>query len=97
MWRKTRDKAAASCVEMHCGGTGRWHSPAEDDFCERDWDKNGTDVGSCGPGRAVCGFRLQVQQDQGGNDDTALNGMEFKCCRGDATDCKRAWPLKRSA
>ena len=31
-------------------------------------------------GTVFCGIRTRVQRDQGGGDDTALNGVQFKCC-----------------
>ena len=31
------------------------------------------------PGKVITGFRTQVEPDQGGGDDTALNRVEFQC------------------
>lgn len=35
---------------------------------------------SCGAGQAICGLRTQIELDQGGGDDTALNGLQISCC-----------------
>ena len=41
---------------------------------------------SCPKGFAICGIRVRIEDrrgngwNQGYNDDTALNGAEFKCC-----------------
>ena len=35
---------------------------------------------TCPEGKAITGFRTQVEPDQGADgDDTALNGVQFKC------------------
>eukprot|EP01084_Bolivina_argentea_P274413 467735_1 len=34
----------------------------------------------CPPGYFVCGFKQQVEGDQSGGDDTALNAIELVCC-----------------
>jgi hypothetical protein len=34
---------------------------------------------SCPSGAYICGFRLKVEGEQGDNDDTAANSVEFKC------------------
>jgi len=34
----------------------------------------------CKPGTAVCGIKTQLEPNQGGVDDTALNGGVFYCC-----------------
>ena len=34
----------------------------------------------CNQGERICALRTQVEPPQGGNDDTALNGVELWCC-----------------
>ncbi|MGC4064455.1 MAG: hypothetical protein QM784_07390 [Polyangiaceae bacterium] len=35
----------------------------------------------CPAGSAACGARLQIEGNQGGSDDTAMNGLQLACCR----------------
>ncbi|MDM8557525.1 Calx-beta domain-containing protein [Candidatus Parabeggiatoa sp. HSG14] len=34
----------------------------------------------CPSGQAICGVRTRVEEEQGGGDDTAMNGAEYACC-----------------
>ncbi|XP_073479127.1 vitelline membrane outer layer protein 1-like [Aquarana catesbeiana] len=66
------DNTAANNIKFQCsdnniltGNGGRWGT-----FC--DW----SDICQSG----ICGIRTRVEPPQGGEDDTALNNVEFRCC-----------------
>jgi len=68
------DDTAANDLELRCKGT--WvtiNSPT-------DW---GTwNSGHCPAGYVICGLKTRVESKQGRRgDDTALNGVEFACCK----------------
>ena len=68
------DDTAGNSVNMVCtdenvleGNGGKWGS----------W----TNMASCPFNTAICGIKTKVELPQGGEDDTALNDVEFFCCQ----------------
>lgn len=68
------DDTAANDVEAQCGN-GQWLAPTT----YTSWGTWRGFVG-CPTGTAVCGMKTRVEANLGGQDDTALNGVQFACC-----------------
>ncbi|PIC17986.1 hypothetical protein B9Z55_024035 [Caenorhabditis nigoni] len=65
------------------GDTPGWGDWTQDQFCPQ--------------GFAVCGINTQIEGDQGGGDDTALNNVDLRCCRVPAVSlsCTPSYTLER--
>ena len=58
---------------MWCKETGTWHSSGEAPWGS--W----TPAEFCPDGYRITGIKAQIESNQGGGDDTALNGVELRC------------------
>lgn len=75
----TNDDTAANDVEFGCSQGGTIHAPGG-----QTWGSWST-WKQCPSGTAVCGLRSRFESSQGGGDDTAMNGLELKCCNLDGS------------
>uniref|UniRef100_A0A1I7TPN3 C-type lectin domain-containing protein n=1 Tax=Caenorhabditis tropicalis TaxID=1561998 RepID=A0A1I7TPN3_9PELO len=92
-----RDDVAADNFAAYCGtldgprdrsswfqgDTPGWGEWTDDQFCPK--------------GFAVCGINSQIEGDRGGGDDTALNNVDLRCCRGPRVglSCTPQYSLER--
>ena len=69
------DDTAANNVHLRCNGSGHWKGTTAPNL----W---GSWSGPyyCPSGYVICGLRTRVENPIDG-DDTALNGVEFTCCK----------------
>lgn len=70
------DDTTANGVEIICSDPAKTALKSK----EGGWGTWGT-AGYCPADQYICGMRTRVEPGQGGGDDTALNGLEVKCCR----------------
>jgi hypothetical protein len=68
------DDTAANDVEFACTKIGRPHAPGGNP-----WGTWGS-FASCPANTAVCGLNIRFEESVGGDDDTAMNGLELECC-----------------
>jgi hypothetical protein len=66
------DDTAAGSVEMYCGN----EQVSATGTAWGDWKPKRM----CGQGYKICGFRIRFESDQGEGDDSAMNGIEVRCC-----------------
>ena len=74
--QKTGDDTAANDLKLKCRDDGEWK------FGKNlggwgEWRS----VGDCPEKSVICGLQTRIQKDQKRDDDTALNGVTFLCCR----------------
>ncbi|XP_060570214.1 vitelline membrane outer layer protein 1-like [Ruditapes philippinarum] len=76
------DDTAANFVKFYCRDFAGLTYPSELSVSpgHGNYGSWGRWSGSCGANSAICGLKTQVEGDQGGGDDTALNNVEFYCC-----------------
>ncbi|XP_063319789.1 vitelline membrane outer layer protein 1-like [Pelmatolapia mariae] len=69
------DDTSVNNIKFICSGTG---AQLEGDGMQ--WGEWGHWSRKC-PKGAICGLRTRVEDPQGGDDDTALNDVQFFCCK----------------
>ncbi|KAK2850863.1 hypothetical protein Q5P01_007153 [Channa striata] len=69
------DDTSVNNIKFICSGSG---AQLEGDGME--WGSWGTWSNKC-PKSAICGLKTRVEAPQGDGDDTALNDVEFFCCK----------------
>merc|ERR1711974_212036 len=67
------DCTSATDLDLRCNG--RWMGIASPTRWGN-WNS-----GYCPSGYVICGLSTRVERKQGSGDDTALNGVKFKCCK----------------
>jgi hypothetical protein len=71
------DDTSANSLKFAClGSPGTW---TEVGHANNNWGSWGSQA-LCPGGSAVCGIQTRVEGNQGGGDDTSLNGARFYCC-----------------
>jgi len=70
-----RDDTGANAVRLYAKGNYYTYHTSN----EGKWGK-WSGVKNCKSGTVICGIRTRVERNQGRGDDTALNGVQFKCC-----------------
>jgi len=68
------DDTAANIAQLKCMN-GVWIQPD----AHTSWGSWNSET-ACPSGTAICGVKTRVESQQGGGDDTALNGTAFACC-----------------
>ena len=78
--QKGRDDTAANGIKLLCSDN-KWIKPPESQWGKWEKFKNwyGGSNGRCAQGSVILGMITQVEEPQGGKDDTALNGVMFSC------------------
>ena len=69
------DDSGANAVRLYAATTTYVYKTSN----EGKWGKWST-TKQCKSGRVICGIRTLVERKRGSGDDTALNGVQFKCC-----------------
>ncbi|MCX4244783.1 M57 family metalloprotease [Paraliomyxa miuraensis] len=73
------DDTAANDVQFGCSQGETIHAPGGQGWGSwNSWKQ-------CPSGTAVCGLRSRVESYQGDGDDTAMNGLDLKCCNLDGS------------
>ena len=68
------DDAATNCVRMGCNGNELAVT------CLTDFGTYSNSRACAGPGEMICGVKTQLEAPNA--DNSALNGIEFRCCGG---------------
>ena len=69
------DNTAANGLKLTCVDNSLLE--AENDG---EWGEWMVALKKCPLNTYICGFRVQIQKEQGSGDDTALNNVDFQCC-----------------
>ncbi len=67
------DDTALNCVKLWCTSTNSWSNSNCGPW--GDWH-----TGWCDKGQKICGVNIRLEDSQRGGDDTAMNGIELRCC-----------------
>ena len=71
-WPHEKKDVGATNLDMRCDGS--WHTAL------RPWGDGDWQTQDCPSGKIICGLQTRVESNQGGGDDTALNGVKMFCC-----------------
>lgn len=71
------DDTAANAVNLRCNDPGNTILYSGHNVGWGNW----RGFGFCPAGQIACGMQTRVEDGQGGGDDTALNGIQLRCCR----------------
>jgi len=78
-YRKIQDDTAANNVMFECGDASLYGN-IKIEASGGKWGK-WFGYGKCAPDSYICGIKTQVEPDQGSGDNTALNNIDFACCK----------------
>jgi len=84
--QKWGDDSAGNNIKFRCEASGLWIGNKAREGWGTWWggDPNGglhNPRRACSSGYVICGLKTRVEENQRGGDDSALNGVQFDCCK----------------